>query len=77
VKATGERFRSFEADQEFLEKKLVEQFKVTLYDETLILSKIFFYIFILSNDISLNSSNFFEKMLKSDRDIGENAMTTE
>ena len=37
----------------------------------------FFYIFILSDDISLNSSNFFKKMLKSDRDIGENAMTTE
>ena len=35
------------------------------------------YIFILSNDISLNSSNFFKNMLKSDRDIGENAMTTE
>jgi hypothetical protein len=51
--------------------------KVTLYDETLILSKNFFYIFILGNDISLNSSNFFEEMLKSDRDIGENAMTTE
>ena len=39
--------------------------------------KSFFYIFILSNDISLNSSNFLKKMLKSDRDIGENAMTTD
>jgi hypothetical protein len=43
--------------------------KVILYDET--------YIFIISNDISLNSSNFLKKMLKSDRDIGEHAMTTE
>jgi hypothetical protein len=39
--------------------------------------KFYIYSYILSNDISLNSSNFFEKMLKSDRDIGENAMTTE
>jgi hypothetical protein len=36
-----------------------------------------FYIFIISNDISLNSSNFFKKMLKSDGDIGGNAMATE
>jgi hypothetical protein len=51
--------------------------KVTLYDETLILSKNFLYIFILNNDIPLNSSNFFKRMLKSNGDIRGNAMATE
>jgi hypothetical protein len=46
--------------------------KVTLYDETLILSKNFFYIFII-----IIFSNFLKKMLKSDGDIGGNAMATE
>jgi hypothetical protein len=41
--------------------------------------KIFIYSYLVrpSNDISLNSSNVFKKMLKSDRDVGGNAMATE